>query len=264
MENSNGIGTGQDGMSSPGLAPSSVSSSPETSSSPEVASERVFKQSEVSAMIGRAKQEAVERERRRTLPQDYSQPRQADSFNEASQPQMNQNAYQANNTSNEERIRQIVAEETRRQQESYNADMQKRQQEDAVKRIVGSYQTKIAAGKTKYQDFDTVTGDMEIGSYPYMVETLADYVDNAADVLYEFGKDRMKLFQLEQMLQNPNTRQEGMRQTQRFAQSIKDRSVASKIRMPNEPLSQLQSSSYGIGNDGDMPSVKDLRAIFRM
>jgi len=254
MDSSNGMDAGQDTMSNPGLTSSPVSSVQPSQSAPEV-KERVFSQNEVNDLVGRARQEGKERVMRQE-PQSQR--------NDNVQQSQTAAPYQNQNASSEDRIRQIVADETNRQNQARQSENQRQHQQETVNRIVATYQSKISSGKTKYQDFDAVTNDLEMGAYPFMIETMADYMDNSADVLYELGKDRMKLFNLEQMLANPNTRQEGLRQAQRFSQSIKDRSSSSKMRMPNEPLSQLQSSSYGISNDGDMPSVKDLRAMFRM
>ena len=89
---------------------------------------------------------------------------------------------------------------------------------------------------------------------------MGDYVDNSHDVLYELGKDRIKMANLETLAHmSPN---DAIIQAQRLSQSIKDNEVASKIKTPNEPLSQIRPSNTGTDN-GAM-SVKDYRAKYQV
>lgn len=246
MESSAGLSSSVDTSSAPVLAPASAPSVSET------ANERVFKQSEVSELIGRAKREAVEKDRRLRVEQpEYAQQKYADA------PQGQQS--QATSGNNEDHIRKIVAEETQRQREAWEQQTRQKTDADQAQAIVNKFWNKISPGKEKYQDFEKVTGDIEYGRFPNTVQILAEHVENSADVLYELGKDRFKMAQLESL--SYMSPRDAIIQAQRLAQSIKENDQASKVRLPHEPLSQLRPSISG--TDSGPMSVKDLRAKYR-
>ncbi len=249
MESSAGLSSGLDNTSNPGLATQAA-----PSVSTETANERSFRQSEVNEMIGRAKREAIEKDRRMRIEQpEYAQQKYSDTASQqASQPQYQQQG-------NEDHIRKIVADETQRQREAWEQQTRQKTETEQAQAIVNKFWNKISPGKEKYQDFEKVTGDIEYARFPNTVQILADHVENSADVLYELGKDRFKMAQLESL--SYMSPRDAIIQAQRLAQSIKENDHAAKIRLPNEPLSQLRPSISG--TDGSAPSFKDLRAKYR-
>ena len=78
-----------------------------------------------------------------------------------------------------EEIKRHVSMDTRSPRESANAEI--------ANRIVNSYKEKIAAGKDKYEDFEAVTNNVDMRYYPNVVQLLAEYVDNAHDVIYRLS-----------------------------------------------------------------------------
>lgn len=237
--------------SSTGSADSTSSSQPvvnqtETSSQ---TGERTFKQSEVDNIVKRVKNEAVDTYRRlqneqpQYVEQKYS-----------STPQENRMTF------DDTRYRKIAAEEAQRLRDEWVNEAQTKSQEEMAQRTVSNFWQKVNVGKEKYQDWDNVTGDIQYARFPNVVQLMAEYVDNAQDVMYELGKDRLKMETLESLaLRSP---QDAIIHAKRLSQSIKDNESASKTRMPNEPLSQLKPSNAGM-DDGVM-TVSDYRKKYKV
>jgi hypothetical protein len=245
MESSTGMNSGLDVNSNPGLAPAAVPSVPS-----ETANEKIFRQSEVNDLIGRAKREAVEKDRRMRVEQpEYAQQK----YGDAAPTQNNAQTPYQSQSNNEDHIRKIVADETQRQREAWDQQTRQKTETEQAQAIVNKFWNKISPGKEKYQDFEKVTGDIEFGRFPNTVQILADHVENSADVLYELGKDRFKMAQLESL--SYMSPKDAIIQAQRLANSIKENEQA------NEPLSQLRPSMSG--TDGSAPSFRDLRAKYR-
>ena len=251
MESAQGMSQGSDTpVSQPGLTSSaqSVQTAPVQSSD-----ERSFKQSEVNDIIKKAKYGAVEDYKRLVAEQpNYASQKYGEP---PTQPQ-NQNASHA---PSEDNYRRIAAEEAQRLRDQWVADARTQNEADNAQRIVQNFWNKISPGREKYQDFDKVTGDIEYARFPNVVQLLSEHVDNSHDVLYELGNDRIKMANLEQLAYlSPK---DAIVQAQRLSQSIKDNEATGKIRIPNEPLSQLRPSNTG--TDNGVLSVKDLRAKYK-
>lgn len=248
-EVANGMGQGQDTqVSQPGITSSAqdVQGTPARS-----ADERLFKQSEVNEIVGRAKREAEDKFSRLNSQQpEYAQQK----YGNTSQQAFNQ---QQNASPSEDHYRKIAAEEAQRLRDQWVQEARSKSEADQAQRIVNNFWNKIAPGREKYQDFEKVTGDIEYRSFPNTVQLLADYVDNPHDVLYELGKDRLKMAQLEQ-LANMSPK-DAVVQAQRLAQSIKDNEASTKVSLPREPLNQMRPSNTG--TDNGVMSVSDYRAM---
>lgn len=256
MESSTGMNSGLDNAQAPTpvLTPSTDSQySQSTEQGANSTKERLFTQSELNEHIGRAKREAVEREHRlRDQQPQYAQTK----FGDNAQAQNNANSP----TSNEDSIRRIVADETQRQRDAWDQQQKQRTEQEAAQNIVNKFWNKISTGKDKYQDFEKVVGDIEFARFPNTVQLLAEHIENSADVLYELGKDRFKMAQLESL--SYLSPKDAVIQAQRLANSIKENEAATKIKLPNEPLSQLRPTQAGTGNS-DASSFRDLRMKYR-
>lgn len=232
-----------------------TSVAPESSISSAAPAEKLFKQSEVNDIVKKVKLDAmrVAQERPDYVSQKYQQ-----NDHGISHHHQDERTYQ--NTNNDDVVRKIAAEEAQRLRDQWVQDAHRSTQEQHAQRIVQDFFTKLSAGKDKYQDFDQVTGDVEFRNFPNVVQLLTGYVDNPEDVMYALGSDRIKMANLEQLSHlSPNDAIVAIR---RLSASIKDNQTASKVRMPNEPLSQLKPSSTGT-DSGDM-AVKDLRRKYRV
>jgi hypothetical protein len=213
--------------------------------------ERVFKQSEVNDIVRRAKNDAVETFKRLQVEQpQYAQQKYADT------PQ-----YQpSQSTSGEDHYRKIAAEEAKRHFESVKQDALRQNQDEMAKRTVQNFFSKTSKGREKYQDFDQVTGDVDLGRFPNVVQLLGDILENSEDVFYELGKDRIKMANLEHLATiSPN---DAIVQARRLAQSIKDNQNASNAKQARAPLDQIKPTNYG--TEDNPLSVSDFRKKYRL
>lgn len=237
-----------------------TSQSPDTSNSTPVSSpsspalaveqreERTFRQSEVTDIVKRERQEAVDRYQRLQREQpDYA----AQKYGQQATPQ---------HTFDENYYRKIAGEEAERLRDQWMQDARSRHEQEAARNTVQAFNQKINSGREKYQDFDQVTGDIEYAAFPNVVQLLANYVDNSGDVLYSLGQDLTKMELLESLANR--SPQAAVKQVQRLAKSLSDNEAAKNVRIPNAPLSQLRPSNTGVDN-GAM-SVKDYRKKYKV
>lgn len=247
MDNDQGLGQSADVSSAPSANNLPVSTPAVTENAP---NERVFRQSEVNDIV---KRRVEEFKKTMTQQPEYVQQRYGE--------QAVQKSEAANQPSNisEAEIRRLAAEETQRLRNEWYQEAQTHSEAQQAQKIVNNFWEKIAPGKEKYQDFDQVT-DIEYARFPNVVQILAETVDNAHDVLYELGKDRIKMAQLELLSQmSPG---DAVVHAKKLAESIKENEQASKIRTPNQPLSQLRPSN--VSTDSGVMSVSDYRRRYKI
>ncbi len=218
---------------------------------------RVFRQPEVDSIVKRAKHEAVERYRRLQVEQpEYVRQKYGDAAPQSLPSQ--QPAAQSNTAASlsVDDIRRMAAEESQRSWNELREREQRSALEQDAQRIASEFLGKLSAGRERYPDFDAVTGDVQFGEFPNVVQLATVFADNTADVMYELSKDLIKMNNLENLaMRSPKAAQ---LQMQRFAQSIKENAEASKLYHAKEPLSQLRPSNAGI-SAGDRQEVRDLR-----
>ena len=247
----NGMSQSQDSSSSQPV-PSPTPSAPAPAQS--ASDERTFRQSEVSDIVKRAKSDAVETYRRMQQEQpQYLQQK----YGDASIPQPVQ---QQANSLPEDHIRRLAAEEAQRHIESIRKESMEKAGNEAAQRTVQNFWNKVLPGRDKYEDFDKVTSDIEFARFPNVVQLLGDYVDNSDDILYELGKDRVKMANLESLAER--SPRDAIVQMKRLSESVKENVSATKMKLPNEPLSQLRPSNTG--TDLGAMSVTDFRKKYRV
>lgn len=234
------IGQGTEIQSTP------ASSAPEASAP----TERMFRQSEVNEIAGRVRQEG------NAKLEEYKR-----SQEQAKQGQQPNNQNQSFEGFSEERFRKMAAEEAQRVRDQERSEWQTRSETENAQRIVKNFYDKIAAGKEKYDDFEKVTGDVELSRFPNTVHMLAEMVDNPHDVLYELSKNRAKMAQLE--IAAREFPQEALFDLKRLADSIKANETASNRKTPNAPLSQQRPSNIGTDSSSNALSMRDLKAKYR-
>lgn len=218
--------------------------------------ERSFKQSEVNEIVKKAKHGAVEDYRRLSTERpDYVGQKYGDG-----QPQGVQYPTTHQPSMPESEIRRLAGEEAQRLRDQWVQEAKTTSDNANAQRTVQQFFSKIAPGKEKYQDFESVTGDIDLTRFPNVVQLLAEYVDNSGDVLYALGNDRIKMANLEQLAyMSPK---DAIVQAQRFAKSLADNDAASNVKTPNQPLSQMRPSNTG--TDNGVMSVKDYRSKYRV
>jgi hypothetical protein len=224
-----------------------VNSSVESSTS----TERVFKQSEVNDLIKRVKSEEFQKRERL-----YQEQPQYAAEKYGSQP----TSQPTDSSLNESEYRRIAAEEAQRIRDQEKSEWQSRSEQENAQRIVKNFWDKISTGKEKYEDFDKVTGDIELSRFPNVVQILSEHLDNSSDVLYELGKNRLKMAQLEQL--SYMSPKDAMIEAKRLAESIKANEAAGKYKQPNAPLSQQRPSNVGT-EAGSVLSMRDLKAKYK-
>ena len=208
------------------------------------AAERMFKQSELNEIVGRAKHEAVESFKRQQAQQKpQSQPTQH---------------YDSRLT--EDDIKRLTAEEINRQREEFTRESRAKAETEAAQRIVSAYHEKIAPARDKYEDFESVTSTLNMAAYPNVVQLLAEHVDNAGDVLYNLARNRSKLAQLE--FTCSHNAPDGIYEIKRLSSSIKENDQYSNVRQPKAPLSQQRPSSTGMDSKSTL-SMTDLKRKYR-
>lgn len=203
--------------------------------------EKLLPQSEVNEIVKRAKNQAVEQYKKLYSEQpEYAQQKYGDSAPAfaARQPTFDETHY-----------RKIAAEEAQRMRDDIFNQAQKRQQEEYAQNLVQKFVQKIEPAKSLYEDFEKVTGDLNLQPYPHVVQILAENIDNAGDLLYELSKDRLKLNQLEGLAER--SRSDAIVHAQRLAQAMKERREATKTQTtnPREPLTKMLPQVNGSTNN---------------
>lgn len=245
MDDGQGLGQGLDNAEP--VANNQALNAPVTESTP---NERVFKQSELNEIVKRVKHTAVEDYKRLSVQQpEYA----SQKYSEPARTASDQSRL------SESDIRRLVAEEAQRHMEEKVAEARSRAETDAAQRIVDTFRNKMEAGKSNYEDFDSVTQDMDLFSFPHVVQMLAEHVDNAADVLYELGRRRGKLATLE--LTAEKSTKNALVEIRRLSDSIKKNQSSGTTKQSREPLSQMRPSQSGA--DSGVLTASDYRQLHR-
>lgn len=213
--------------------------------------ERMLPQSQVNELIGNAKREAAEKAATRAV-EDYKR-QQAANSNYSAQP-MQQPGF------NDEHFERKTLEILEKQKTDWERQQQEKQQAEYAERIVNAYKEKIAAGRDKYADFETVTGNVNMSYYPNVVQLLAEHVDNAPDILYNLAQRRGKLDEIDRLCErNP---QDALYELKRLSDSIKANESAGHIKSARTPLSQTRPSNSG--TDSGVLSVSDFKRMYKV
>lgn len=210
--------------------------------------ERIFKQSELNEIVGRAKHEAVESFKRQQTQ------------HVTSAPQTQQTQSQNQRQLSEDDVKRLTSEELSRQREQWAREHEEKVQMEEAQRVVNKFWEKMAPGKEIYEDFDSVAGNIKFQSYPNVVHLLVEHVDNVPEVLYELGKNRLKLSELENA--SYHNVEDAIYEIKRLSNSIKANDSVSNVRTPNAPLSQQRPSNLGT-DSGTTLSMADLKRKYR-
>jgi len=216
---------------------------------PVQATEKMVPQSQVNEIVGNAKREAAER----AIEAYKRQQAQQTSSTQQHEPRDYRGM-------SEEDIKRVSGNEIKRHLSEMEQQAQERANIEAANRIVGMFVDKVMAGKDKYEDFESVTGNVAMKCYPNVVQLLAENVDNTADVLYHLAKNRTKLYELESTCShNPP---DAIYEIKRLSESIKANDQSSQSKNANAPLSQNRPSNTGTDSGGSL-SMSDLKRKYR-
>lgn len=210
--------------------------------------EKSIPQSQVNEIVGHAKREAAERAVEAYKRQQASTPAQV--------PQ----DHGHNRPLSEDDLRRVTDERIKSHFSDLQNEAQERSNVEAANRIVRMFGEKIVAGKGKYEDFETVTGNVAMQYYPNVVQLLAEHVENSADVLYHLAKNRTKLYELESTCAHNSP--DAVYEIKRLAESIKANEQSSNAKGSNAPLSQQRPSNTGT-DSGSSLSMTDLKRKYR-
>lgn len=209
--------------------------------------EKLLKQSEVNDIVKSVKQKTEERTRANILAESYATAQSAKE-NNLTKPNGSNNAQVdrtlTGNELSEERVRQMVSEES-----------QRISNESIANQIANDFQQKIIAAKEKYPDIDEAVGQLNLASIPHLA-VWANSLDNTADVIYEISKHPSKFANLLTLSQAaPHL---AVMEMQKLSESIKKNQQATdQHKQANEPLDQIKPSTTGTDN-GSM-SVADFK-----
>ena len=227
-----------------------INQAPVEATQQEVQSERMLPQSKVNELVGNARREGAEAAASRAV-EEYKR-------QQAQQTQVQQpNSSQASHS--DDYIERKALEVLDRQKAEWERQQQEKLQAEFADRVVNTYKQKIAAGKDKYQDFEAVTNTVNMSRYPNVVQLLAEYVDNAPDILYNLAQRRGKLAEIESLSErNP---EDAIYEMKRLSDSIKANEAASSMKNSKAPLSQQRPSNTG--TDSGPLSIADYKKMFK-
>lgn len=214
--------------------------------------EKMVPQSQVNEIVGNAKREAAERAVEAYKRQQTQVPQS---------PAEQHHNLSSNRGVSEDDIKRVTGDEIKRHFTQIEQEAQERANVDAANRIVGMFKDKIVAGKDKFEDFESVTGNVAMQYYPNVVQLLAEHIDNTADVLYHLAKNRDKLYRLEALSSHNSS--DAIYEMKRLSDSIKANEESSQARHPNSPLSQQRPSNTGTDSGSSSLSMNDLKRKYR-
>jgi len=150
-----------------------------------------------------------------------------------------------------------IDEVVKKVRDDLSQDMQRQEMERYVRGVADSYASKMAAGSSKYEDFNDTIKDFEASSFPNLI-FLAEKLDNLPDVMYDLIKNPSKLIAINTLAEKAPSLASA--ELNKLSASIKHnqeaQQSAQRLGTPS-PLDRVQPSLISGGN-GQM-SFNDLR-----
>ena len=228
-----------------------VSENNQTQGEPVIqATEKMVPQSQVNEIVGNAKREAAERAVEAFKRQQVAA--------EQTTQQVREQSY--SRSMSEDEIKRLTDDKIKEHFGKIEHEAQEKANAEAANRIVGMFRDKVLSGKDRFEDFESVTGNVALQYYPNVVHLLAEHTDNTADVLYHLAKNRDKLYRLEALSGHNSV--DAIYEIKRLSESIKANEEGSKVRHPNAPLSQQRPSNTGTDSGGAL-SFADLKRKYK-
>lgn len=159
----------------------------------------------------------------------------------------------------EEQARNLVTQELQKLTQL----QQTQQQEQQFQALRTDFVSKVEAKKSKFSDFDTVVGALNLSQIPEVWMAASQFEDPAA-IVYHLGKDLTKLANIRNLSYSPELVKRAMQELQ---DSIKSNEEAEKAKanVPPAPLSRQKPPSVGMddGRDPSKLTVKDFRKLLK-
>jgi hypothetical protein len=202
--------------------------------------EKMLPQSEVNRIVAATKKQMQER---------YEQQRTGN----PAQPVVQETPEQA--------ARRVFQEELTKANQIRQQEYAKSQQQAEWQNLVTSLATKIEEGSKKYEDWDTVTADVNFAVIPQVLKAAND-VENSADVLYELSKNPSKLGAVLPFLQSNDKAMQalGKKEIAKLSLSLKNNELAQNRVAPKRPLDPIKPSS--VKPDDGKATWSDLRSKY--
>jgi hypothetical protein len=156
---------------------------------------------------------------------------------------------------NEDKIRQMIAENTQQQLQNQLHEMQ---QMGAWQNTAETFVNRIQAAKEKYPDLEQSLIDLGIAKHTDVVK-IANSIENTADVMDHLRKNPEQLFMLSAFVKSGEMEMAKFKM-QQLSNSIKANTSASSSPSASQPLSQLKAST--IGTDSGEMTQADWRKKF--
>lgn len=219
---------------------------------------KVMQQHEINALVGGAKQKGYEKGKN----EGYQQ---AKAELMANVPRIEPTVYaNANNApiDNDARFRQIAMDELSKQRAVEQANWEAQQREAAGTKILNELKAKTAAAAPKFEDYEKVV-HKEFQNFEKVPEVLAlaNNFDNAGEMLYDIGKNPIKMLNIVSMVKAGMVN-EAYSEMKKLSDSIKVNEMSANQPKAKTPLSQINPSIVGVGKiDGNVTS-NDFRGMY--
>lgn len=239
-----------------GTQPSATTVAP----APEAQAEKLLSQHEVNSLVGGAKQKGFEKGYAQALAEAQAKAQAQQQAQQAQQPVQPAQTTQPQALSDEERIRQIAAQEFENHARALQERALREQQEKQGQQIAAQLAAKVSSAAEKYPDFNEVVKDVDyVNNFPDIL-SLSNTVDNSGDVLYDLAKNPSKIATLRQFMRDlpPHLVQKEML---KMSESIKANQAALNFSSSPAPLAPIKPSNTGTDN-GKIRSVSDYRKQF--
>lgn len=216
--------------------------------------QKTLTQAEVDAIVGREKAEVAARTRREM---EASHQAEIEKLRAAST--QNVGGMKGNDV-DVDAIYNQIASKFQVDMQTREAELRKEQYDADMRRLAGSYFSKLKAGKEQYNDFDEIVGGFKHEAFPQLVQAVAG-MDNTAAIMYELNKNPEKLERIDFWLSRDPER--GFDMLNKLSQSITQVKQAEDEYEPIEPpLSQIKPSNVGAGSSGNL-GLEDAKQLWR-
>lgn len=212
--------------------------------------EKMLRQSEVTAIASRSKQEGYDKAVRELADRYGSQAQPAAT---QTAPAQSMPASAAQQPLTAEHVQRMIAEQAPQAVAQQTQQAQWAQMEN-------HYVQKLEAGKSAYPDFDEKVKILDLGGRNRDLIPLLNSAENAADVIYDIANNPLKLSNFRRLAMEVSP-QAAFNEMRNLSDSIKRNQAATQEKSPNAPLSQVKTSVTGTDNDSS--TIKDSRNKYR-
>lgn len=234
----------------------SVGTSIENVSQPKA--EKMFTRDEVAKIANAEKQKAVEKARKEfELSQHMTMQPTAPVQSYANIPP--QQNYNVGMMPTQPMQGALSSEQVQQVQQAIAQQAQVQAKEMFLQTAVDDFSSKIGDAEKRYPDYHEVVNELELDRLqPEVLRNmvaLINVADNAADVLYEMGKDPAKFKNLYDLACFNS--KHAIKKVRELSHSIKENDAARNARVANPPLSQITPSTTGV--DNGVMTIKDYK-----